>query len=272
MFNKINKEAKRNIAYEILIFFIMLALVMLVLRFWPVLILMVLGIFAAALRLLFKSTEKVEIIAPLPPLGNEPAIPETEQDILRYAFALIQMRITGEVSAIHPSARWQWYTPNPMAHIEQGDAVTIILNGAGGYRKAVVLISNLMYKGLQYVTVEDSAEITVCHPEDIDPGLSADESAPREPAKAEQEQMSSIADAPEQINYGYLAFEWVDAHLFELNDRSNESIGRGKKTLLIPTAELPAKDSWPQICKELINNDFADAVSHDDGILVSLQQ
>ena len=57
-----------------------------------------------------------------------------------------------------------------------------------------------------------------------------------------------------------------------LNERSNEAIGQGEKMLLIPSTELPVQDSWPSICEQLIKSDFADAVLHEDGILVSLQQ
>ena len=267
MSNKFNKDFKRDIAYEILVFFIMLALLMLVLRFWPVLILMILGIFAAALRLLYRRTEKVEVVLPAP---EEPAPkPETEKDLLRCAFSLIQMRITDEVVSVHPSARWQWYTPNPMANLERGDPITIILNGAGGYRKASVIICNLMFRSLEYETVEKTKEEYTQQSEDRSP----------ETKESVGTVKSSFRDIPkpdstenESINYGYLAFEWVDAHLFELNDRCNEAIGRGHRTLLIPEVELPSKESWPEICRELINNDFDDAVSREDGILVSLQQ
>ena len=47
-------------------------------------------------------------------------------------------------------------------------------------------------------------------------------------------------DTPQKVeppeNYEYLAFEWVDAHVMELNERCNESIAQGLSMLEIRTA------------------------------------
>ena len=261
-----NNDFKRRIAYEVLIFLGLLALVLLIMRVWPLLLLVILGIFVAALRLLFMRAKKVEIIMPSVDPPTVPA-PETEKGILRCAFGLIQRRITEEVEALHPSARWQWLTPNAMAAIEKDEQVAIILNGAGGYRKATALIHNLAFRGLVF----ESASVK------------SDSEPPREtpiPDPDEDDAVDSVgeleaddeSEAGEQVNYEYLAFEWVDAHLLQLSERGNEAIAQGENTLLIPIAELPDKDSWPGICKQLMDNDFTDAVADEDGILVSLQQ
>ena len=54
-------------------------------------------------------------------------------------------------------------------------------------------------------------------------------------------------DIPE--NYGLIAFQWVEAHVMELNDRCNEAIGEGLTEYLIPASELPVSESWEEICK-----------------------
>lgn len=265
-----NKDYKKDIAYEVIIFLCLMALLIVITRIWAILFLIILGIFIAALRLLFKRTEKVEIIEPAP----EPALPskpETEKDILRRAYGLVQQRITEEVGSLHPSARWQWLTPNAMVSMEKDEPVTIVLNGAGGYRKALVNIHNLAFKGLVFETLPtDNPDVAQQNEE---PVPDTDEAETFDSGHdPEEKNEDSTPEEPEPVNYEYLAFEWADAHLLILNDRVNEAIGQGQNTLLIPAGELPTKDSWQAICQQLINSDFADAVANDDGILVSLQQ
>lgn len=266
-----DKDFKQRLAYEVLIFLGLMALVMLITRLWPLLFLMVLGIFVAALRLLYKRTEKVEIIQPAADIP-EPK-PETEKDILRRAFSLIQQRISEEIGAMFPSAQWTWLTSNPILRIERDEPVLIVLNGAGGYRRAVVKIHNLVYKGLDLEAAEQAVEGQPVA-ENAGQPLRPEDSAPTEVDEEGQEgDVAELENEDENIvNYEYLAFEWVDSHMLILNERSNEAIGQGEKTLLIPARELPVQDSWPSICEQLIKNDFANAAPQDDGILVNLQQ
>ena len=49
-----------------------------------------------------------------------------------------------------------------------------------------------------------------------------------------------------------IAFEWVEEHLLELNERCNEIIGQGKNELVLLASELPEEKCWENICKELI--------------------
>ena len=58
------KEWQRHMAYEALVILGMLALLLFVCRLWPILLLVILGIFAAALRLVFFSSPKVQPIRP----------------------------------------------------------------------------------------------------------------------------------------------------------------------------------------------------------------
>lgn len=265
-----DKEFKKNLAYEVIIFLGLMALLMFITRIWAILFLIILGIFIAALRLLFKRTEKVEIIEPAARPAPLPK-PETEKDILRRAYGLIQQRITEEIDSLHPSARWQWLTPNAMASIEKDEPVAIILNGAGGYRKALVNIHNLVFKGLVFETAQADNPDIIQQNEVPLPDTDKEETfdSGHDP---EEDNKDSDPEEPETVNYEYLAFEWVDAHLLLLNDRVNEAIGQGQNTLLIPESELPVKDSWQDICRQLINSDFADAVANGNGILVSSQQ
>ena len=58
------KEWQRHMAYEALVILGMLALLLFVCRLWPILLLVILGIFAAVLRLVFLSSPKVQPIRP----------------------------------------------------------------------------------------------------------------------------------------------------------------------------------------------------------------
>ena len=64
------KEWQRHMAYEALVILGMLALLLFVCRLWPILLLVILGIFAAALRLVFLSSPKVQPIQPEQPAST----------------------------------------------------------------------------------------------------------------------------------------------------------------------------------------------------------
>ena len=48
-----DKDYKRHVAYEVLVFLGLLAIFLYMTRLWPILLLVILGIFIAAIRLLF---------------------------------------------------------------------------------------------------------------------------------------------------------------------------------------------------------------------------
>lgn len=248
-----NKDWKRHVAYEALVILCMLGLLTFICRLWPILLLIILGIFIAAIRLLFLASKKVEVIQPLPALP-EPVREPTEKDVRDMAYAVILRRITELVSEEHPDARWVWAEPNAKKRIEQGEVVTIILNRAGGYRKAQVRIVNLQVKGLIYSfdPLPDPGE----HPDPPQPDPDGDTEEEEEPAE----------------NYEYLAFEWVEAHIMELNERCNEAIGQGRNELLLKPDELPVQESWPAICEELKRSDLTDVTSDENGIRINLTQ
>ena len=75
-----DKNRQRHIAYEVLVILGQLALLTYITRLWPMLLLVILGIFIAALRLLFLSSQKVEPVKPLLTLPP-PKQPPTEKDL-----------------------------------------------------------------------------------------------------------------------------------------------------------------------------------------------
>lgn len=250
-----NKESKRFIAYEVLTILGMLALLLLVCRLWPILLLVILGIFIAALKLLFLSAKKVVVLPPLPQL---PAHVPTERDVQDLAYITVQHRITELVSAKYPDARWVWATPDAKANITAGKEVSILLNRAGGYRQAHVVIQGLQVCGLAYQRDPEEPDSV----DETDAVDCAEKTATEVPEPVEQQ----------PINYEYIAFEWVDAHAMELNSRCNECIAQGVSVLQVKPEELPTLESWMNICQELERNGMKGCECTSEGITIYLKQ
>ena len=170
-------------------------------------------------------------------------LPETEADLLRRAFGLIQRRIGEHLAGAYPEARWIWECPNPRARIAEGDTVHIRLNHAGGYRRAEVLTTRLQFKGLRYDAIS----------EPVSP-------PPEEPH-----------EEPGETDYSYLAYEWVAAHAMELDARANGAAGCGETELIIPADELPDSAGWQAVCEELMRNGFNEAVVTETGITTKIE-
>lgn len=234
-------EKKGRTAADILILLGMLALLSAICRLWPILLFMILGIFAASLWVLCSRPEKTEVLTPVP-LLPEPKPNPTIKELEQMAYSVMQARITELVMQDYPEARWVWETPDAMKEIMAGGEVFILLNRAGGYRRAEVLHRNLQAVGIDY------------HPD-----------IKTEPAGEEV-----FDEEPVENNYELLAFEWSEAHILELNERCNEAIGQGKKELLVPLEELPSPESWADICRELERAGLEKVKTVTDGILIIL--
>lgn len=239
-----NRDLKRQVAYEALVILGMLALLTFICRLWPILLLVILGILTATIRLVFLSVKKVESIEPLPLLPATKSDP-TEQDLRTLAYSLIQKRITTMVLFEYPEARWVWEASNPLQRLERGESVYILLNRAGGYRRAKVMIQNLQVVGLQYV---EESEITRDVPEEL----------------------SDTKTYPPKDNYELMAFEWAESHIFDLNTRCNDAIGKGLTEIILSADELPVRESWPDVCRELTRADLEDVECIAEGIKIKL--
>lgn len=240
------KEKKGRTAADILILLGMLALLSAICRLWPILLLMILGIFVAALQVLCNRPEKIEVLTPVPYLP-EPKQSPTIKDLEQMAYSVMQKRITELVARDYPEARWIWETSDAMQEFMTGGEVFILLNRAGGYRRAEVLYQNLQVVGIDY------------HP-DKEP----------EPVFSEPVGEDGLDEEPKENNYELLAFEWSEAHILELNERCNEAIGQGKNEILIPLEELPSPESWQDICRELERAGLDKVKIVTDGITIIL--
>ena len=116
------KEWQRHMAYEALVILGMLALLLFVCRLWPILLLVILGIFAAALRLVFLSSPKVRPIHP----EQQTSVSSVPQHAVKsqrtaqnvedtLSFGDLQTQITRWVRQEYPNARWVWKYPDAKA-------------------------------------------------------------------------------------------------------------------------------------------------------------
>ena len=242
------KEWQRRMAYEALVILGMLALLLFVCRLWPILLLVILGIFAAAIRLLFLSSPKVQPIQPDQQevaTHYEPQQAVTNQDSAgaedAQSFGDLQTQITRWVRQEYPEARWVWKYPDSKARFQRGEDMAILLNRAGGYREAVIHLQGKRLFEIQYL----------CAP--------AEKPQLEEPASPQKEQptLEEAASQPEPSqpeDYSLAAFEWVESHLEELNTLCNECIAQKQDFLLLTGGDLLEPAAWPALCQELLRN------------------
>lgn len=256
------KEWQRHMAYEALVILGMLALLLYVCRLWPILLLVILGIFAAALRLVFLSSPKVQPIQPEQPVSvAQQAV--TNQDSAgaedTLSFGDLQTQITRWVRQEYPEARWVWKYPDSKARFQRGEDVAILLNRAGGYREAVIHLQGKRLFEIQYL----------CAPVE-NPRLQQ----PEEAASPQEEQptMEEAASQPEPSqpeDYSLAAFEWVESHLEELNTLCNECIAQKQDFLLLTGGDLPEPAAWPALCQELLRNGLS-CHMEEEGIRIQI--
>ena len=173
------------------------------------------------------------------------------------AYAIIQRRITQILQGRFPEVRWIWENPRAKEDILIGNPVYVLLNRAGGYRRGRVVIQNLTVLDIVFEEEKPKAD-----PPAPNPGPAP---GPTPPPEEDDEE-----ESPE--NFGLIAFQWVEVHVMELNDRCNEAIAEGLSEYLIPADELPVTESWEEICKELVRNEFCGARCCDDGIIIYFEQ
>lgn len=240
-------EKKREQIHDLMTTVLIMGALIFLLRLWPILLLLLLMLMGYALWALVRAQKQpVKPETAAPPLLPPPA---TEQTILADAFGILQRRITEQVLMRYPEARWVWSASNAFDQFASGLPLTILLNGAGGYQKAHVQVQNLQFVGLEFGSVPNDAE------------------APQEEAGLEQDE----EPGSDEVEYGLIAFEWVEANLHRLNAQGNEAVAGGKHMFRIPAEELPHGDGWPDICAELVRSGFAAAEAVADGIKVTIK-
>lgn len=256
------KEWQRHMAYEALVILVMLALLLFVCRMWPILLLVILGIFAAVLRLVFLSSPKVQPIRPEQPTSVAPAPQqavtnrEAENTEDAQSFGDLQTQITSWVRQEYPNARWVWKYPDAKARFQRGEDMAILLNRAGGYREAVIYLQGKRLFEIQYL----------CAPAEK-PQLEEPASPPEEQPAMEEAASQPETSQPE--DYSLTAFEWVESHLEELNTLCNECIAQKQDFLLLTGGDLPEPAAWSALCQELLRNGLSCRVQ-EEGVQIEI--
>ena len=90
--------------------------------------------------------------------------------------------------------------------------------------------------------------------------------------ETEDEELLRIPRGEDNVNYDLLAYEWVQDNILLLNERINELIGQEQTELIIPSEELPIKESWRNICSELMREGIKDVECVPEGIKFNLKK
>lgn len=262
------KEWQRHMAYEALVILGMLALLLFVCRLWPILLLVILGIFAAALRLVFFSSPKVQPIRP----EQQTAASSAPQHAVKsqrtaqnaedaQSFGELQTQVTRWVRQEYPEARWVWKYPDSKARFQRGEELAILLNRAGGYREAVIRLQGKRLFEIRYL----------CAPAEKPRLEQQAEPAFRQEKPPTAEEPMSQPETPQPEDYSLTAFEWVESHLEELNTLCNECIAQKQDFLLLTGGDLPEPAARPALCQELARNGLISSMA-EDGIQIQIKR
>ena len=206
-------------------------------RLWPlVLIALFVGLFLTCKRAISprKAKSNNQEIASTP---TERTSMPTKTD---YDFIVEQ--ISFYVNDAYPNAKWIWEKANAWSQIQNGEDVYVRLNKTGDYRRVKVCITNKRVTGIEVLS---NAENTI------------DVSSIEKP--------SSIDDSE------HFAFEWVDSHIAELNEKCNDVIGQGENELVLEVGNLPEEKYWERIKEELVKVGLNDVeIIPDKGIKIKL--
>lgn len=212
-------------------------LVCYILRLWPFIVALLavgLGLLVCAL---VKHQERKGTAPPPAPLPVCNRVVSLEKEAYSRACKKVSELVTKE----YPDARWVWGCADAKKRILRSWPVHILLNRAGGYRQArVVLLENEVI-GLRF------------DPENT--ALQQGENPQPEPVKAD---------------YSLLAFQWADAAAPGLRERCTEAVRHGITKVVLPESELPVRESWPAICEELRRAGFPPAHAAPEGIWLDL--
>ena len=246
-----NNDKKNNLGHEALILIGCIMLLSFICRLWPILLLMLLAVFAAAIILLLRpQTGTNDTLSETPPAKTDVKLPN-EKDVQALAYSVILRRITELVTNEYPNARWIWESPNAKQQVFIMSELYILLNHAGGYKRAKVQLHNFRVIGIEYEGIGHD-----------EPCVSSEKDTEDIPPQEESEKQ----------NYELIAFEWVDTHIIPINEKCSEAIGQGFTEILISDDELPTPESWDNICAELKRAGVSHTAISDEGIKINLTQ
>ena len=209
-----------------------------VFRLWP-LVLLVLGggLFLTGKRVV--ESLKIKPYNQELPLETRVQAPVFEKT--DYDFIIEQ--VSFYVNDVYPNAKWIWENANAWNKIQNGEDVYVRLNKVGGYQKVKVCITDKNVTGIEVL----SATVV---PTDV----------------------SSVEIQSEKDDSERVAFEWVDSHIAELNEKCNDVIGQGNSELILEVGDLPEEKYWERIREELVKAELENVeIVPEKGIKIKLK-
>ena len=107
-----NNDKKNNLGHEALILIGCIMLLAFICRLWPILLLMLLAVFAAAITLLLRPQTSTNDTLPETPQAKTDVKLPNEKDVQALAYSVIIRRITELVTNAYTNARLIWESPN----------------------------------------------------------------------------------------------------------------------------------------------------------------
>ncbi len=241
-----NNRNKKGILYDVFIILGITFVLSWMCRLWPVILLLIfvaLGIgFYKLVRKYSKTIDEATYV--------EPEMEDLTDVEVDDSYSMIVGRISAIVQDQYPNAKWVWEKANTRELIKANEDVFILLNQAGGYRKARVQVRDYQVEDVEFLSVKPKEE-------------------PQE--NAANTDVETVESGDGKKNYELLAYEWVADRIMLLNERCNEAIGRGDKELILTEEELPQeKDSWADICRELERAELKNVELISQGIKIKL--
>lgn len=239
-----NRISKKELAHGAFVFLGWILLLSLISRIWIIFFISLALTIILVIKSKFKKREE-----------NSTPISVIENQNIEYKddwFTVILKQINEQVKNAYPDAKWVWKNPNARKSIEAGEEVIICLNKAAGYKFAKVMIHELTVQGLDFaVNVEQNIN---------------------EESECQEGDVVQIPRGKDNVNYDLLAYEWVQDNILLLNGRINELLGQGETEFIILSEELPIKESWRNICSELVREGIKDVECVPEGIKFNLKK
>ena len=238
----------KGFAQDALIIICLVIFLSFMFRFWLITILAIIALLVVLVIRACKKQPQEEVVHEQPQERQSKLI--TDKDLFALEYGVLTSKISQLVEQEYPGAQWIWERPNVRKLLQNGEEIFIRLNKAGGYRRVKVHITNLFVGGLEVVPNANEQQV-----------------------KPIQEKETEVTkEEPMKVNYELMAFDWVENHIAELNERCNNAIGDGKDSILLTAEELPVQESWASICEELKRMDLSAVEMIPEGIKITLLQ
>ena len=233
-----NKQKRLQNIYDFTRTTLSLTLIAFTLRFWPVVVILLMIVFGSCVYgcwVWIFDTENQDI--PLP--NTHFALPSPKS-----SYKILCRQIDQHVKSISPVAKWTWLTPCPISAMHHQNVLQIRLYNSTGYKTAYVYLRNNVFDKLQVA---------------------------KSPANPPSSQDNTPQQDDTRTDYSLMAYQWVESQITSLIENCNDAIAEDHQSLYLPATILPDKQSWSEISKVLFEQGFENELD-ETGITICLKQ